>query len=138
MQTGIGIIHTLRYIGTPRYVLTDNMKSMVLHQDFPSCPIWQKDYEGLWELSGSKPSYVIRSVRLVKEHFSAGHAFWNTTSLNRGCLSLAAAGLDLKKRREERKIVIVFSDGLSNGMVSGRKHRDMPETYVSDTAIHDT
>ena len=52
--------------------------------------------------------------------------------------ALAAAGLDLKKRREEHKIIIVFSDGLPNDMVSGRKREGAPETYVGDAAIRDT
>lgn len=46
---------------------------------------------------------------------------YRATSNNRDGLALAAAGLDLKKRREEHKIIIVFSDGLPNDMVSGRK-----------------
>lgn len=27
----IGMIHSFRYMGIPKYVLTDNMKSVVLH-----------------------------------------------------------------------------------------------------------
>ena len=63
---------------------------------------------------------------------------YRATSNNRDGLALAAAGLDLKKRREEHKIVIVFSDGLPNDMVSGRKREGAPETYVGDAAIRDT
>ena len=63
---------------------------------------------------------------------------YRATSNNRDGLALAAAGLDLKKRHEEHKIVIVFSDGLPNDMVSGRKREGMPETYVGDAAIRDT
>ena len=44
----------------------------------------------------------------------------------------------LPKRREEHKIVIVFSDGLPNDMVSGRKREGAPEVYVGDAAIRDT
>ena len=53
-------------------------------------------------------------------------------------LALAAAGLDIKKRREEHKVAIVFSDGLPNDMISGRKRSGMPERYVGDAAIRDT
>ncbi len=63
---------------------------------------------------------------------------YRATSNNRDGLALAAAGLDLKKRREEHKVVIVFSDGLPNDMVSGRKHEGAPEVYVGDAAIRDT
>ena len=44
----------------------------------------------------------------------------------------------LPKRREEHKIIIVFSDGLPNDMVSGRKREGAPEVYVGDAAIRDT
>lgn len=63
---------------------------------------------------------------------------YRATSNNRDGLALAAAGLDLKKRHEEHKIVIVFSDGLPNDMVSGRKREGAPEVYVGDAAIRDT
>ena len=63
---------------------------------------------------------------------------YRATSNNRDGLALAAAGLDLKKRREEHKIIIVFSDGLPNDMVSGRKREGAPEVYVGDAAIRDT
>ena len=63
---------------------------------------------------------------------------YRATSNNRDGLALAAAGIELKKRREEHKIVIVFSDGLPNDMVSGRKRADAPETYVGEAAVRDT
>lgn len=61
---------------------------------------------------------------------------YRATSNNRDGLALAAAGVDLLKRREDHKIVIVFSDGLPNDMVSGRNHP--VETYIGDAAIRDT
>lgn len=60
------------------------------------------------------------------------------TSNNRDGLALAAAGVDLLKRREDHKIVIVFSDGLPNDMVSGRVRKNKPERYIGDAAIRDT
>ena len=63
---------------------------------------------------------------------------YRATSNNRDGLALAAAGLDIKKRREEHKVVIVFSDGLPNDMVSGRRREGAPEVYVGDAAIRDT
>ena len=63
---------------------------------------------------------------------------YRATSNNRDGLALAAAGVDLLKRREEHKIVIVFSDGLPNDMVSGRKRLGAPEKYIGDAAIRDT
>lgn len=63
--------------------------------------------------------------------------YW-ATSNNRDGLALAAAGVDLLKRREDHKIVIVFSDGLPNDMVSGRKRSGKPEKYIGEAAIRDT
>lgn len=61
---------------------------------------------------------------------------YRATSNNRDGLALAAAGVELLKRREDHKIVIVFSDGLPNDMVSGRNHP--VEKYIGDAAIRDT
>ena len=61
---------------------------------------------------------------------------YRATSNNRDGLALAAAGVGLLKRREDHKIVIVFSDGLPNDMVSGRNHP--VEKYIGDAAIRDT
>lgn len=63
---------------------------------------------------------------------------YRATSNNRDGLALAAAGFDLLKRREDHKIVIVFSDGLPNDMVSGRVRANTPEKYIGDAAIRDT
>ena len=41
----IGMIHAFMYMGVPKYVLTDNMKSVVIRRDYEGHPIWQKDYE---------------------------------------------------------------------------------------------
>lgn len=48
----IGMIHAFGYMGIPRYVLTDNMKSVVLHRDFEGHPVWQKDYEAFMKTIG--------------------------------------------------------------------------------------
>lgn len=63
---------------------------------------------------------------------------YRATSNNRDGLALAAAGIDLLKRREDHKILIVFSDGLPNDMVSGRVRPGIPEKYVGNAAIQDT
>lgn len=63
---------------------------------------------------------------------------YRATSNNRDGLALAASGIDLLKRREDHKIVIVFSDGLPNDMVSGRKRSGKPEKYIGEAAIRDT
>jgi len=63
---------------------------------------------------------------------------YRATSNNRDGLALAAAGVDLLRRREEHKIVIVSSDGLPNDMVSGRKRPGDPGKYVGEAAVRDT
>lgn len=63
---------------------------------------------------------------------------YRATSNNRDGLALAAAGVDLLRRREDHKILIVFSDGLPNDMVSGRTRSGVPEKYIGDAAARDT
>lgn len=93
----IGMIHTFLYMGIPEYVLTDNMKSVVLHRDFEGHPVWQKDYEAFMRTVGfrtklCKPRHpftkgkVERLVRFVKDNFLADRVFWNITDLNRAAL----------------------------------------------------
>lgn len=89
----IGMIHAFQYMGVPRYVLTDNMKSVVLHRDLEGHPVWQKDYEAFMRTVGfdtklCKPRHpftkgaVERLVRFVKENFLADRVFCNVTDLN--------------------------------------------------------
>lgn len=93
----IGMLHAFGYMGIPEHVLTDNMKSVVLHRDFEGHPVWQKDYESFMKTVGfqtklCKPRHpftkgkVERLVRFVKENFLAGRVFWNITDLNRAAL----------------------------------------------------
>ena len=94
----IGMIHAFGYMGNPKYVLTDNMKSVVLHRDFEGHPVWQKDYEAFMKTVGfqtklCKPRHpftkgkVERLVRFVKENFLVGRIFWNITDLNHAVLN---------------------------------------------------
>ena len=94
----IGMIHAFQYMGIPEYVLTDNMKSVVLKRDYNGLPIWQKDYENFMKAVGfktklCKPRHpftkgkVERLVRFVKENFLADRIFHNLTDLNRDALA---------------------------------------------------
>ena len=80
------MIHTFQYMGIPRFVLTDNMKSVILHRDLERRPVWQKDYETFMKTIGfetklCKPRHpftkgqVERLVRFVKENFLADRVF---------------------------------------------------------------
>lgn len=89
----IGMIHAFIYMGIPKYVLTDNMKSVVIKRDNEGKPIWQKDYEVFmnnlcFETKLCKPRHpftkgaVERLVRFVKENFLIGRIFNELTDLN--------------------------------------------------------
>ena len=89
----IGMVHAFQYMGIPRFVLTDNMKSVVLHRDLEGHPVWQKDYETFMKTVGfetklCKPRHpftkgkVERLIRFVKENFLVGRVFSNITDLN--------------------------------------------------------
>lgn len=89
----IGMIHAFQYMGVPRFVLTDNMKSVVIRRDMEGHPVWQKDYESFMRAVGfetklCKPRHpftkgkVERLVRFVKENFLVDQVFSNVTDLN--------------------------------------------------------
>ncbi len=89
----IGMLHAFMYMGVPKYVLTDNMKSVVIKRDYTGHPIWQKDYEIFmgnigFETKLCKPRHpftkgsVERLVRFVKDNFLAGRVFTELTDLN--------------------------------------------------------
>ena len=89
----IGMIRAFQYMGMPKVVLTDNMKSVVLHRDLEGHPVWQKDYEDFMKALGfetklCKPRHpftkgkVERLVRFVKDNFLAGRVFYHVTDLN--------------------------------------------------------
>lgn len=93
----IGMIHAFQYMGIPERVLTDNMKSVVLHRDDEGRPVWHPDYEAFMRTVGfetrlCKPRHpftkgaVERLVRFVKENFIAGRTFYNLTDLNEAAL----------------------------------------------------
>lgn len=94
----IGMIHAFAYMGIPKYVLTDNMKSVTLGHDSDGHPIWQADYDAFMKTVGFQTKLckvahpftkgkVERLVRFVKENFLAGRAFTNITDLNAEALN---------------------------------------------------
>lgn len=93
----IGMLHGFAFMGIPEYVLTDNMKSVVIRRDMDGNPVWQKDYESFMNTVGfhtklHKPRHpftkgkVERLVRFVKENFLAGRSFYNYSDLNDAAL----------------------------------------------------
>ena len=93
----IGMIHAFGVMGVPRYVLTDNMKSVVIDRNAFGEPIWNINYSQFMEDIGfktklCKPCHpftkgqVERLVRFVKENFLVGRVFLNVTDLNNKAL----------------------------------------------------
>ena len=89
----IGMIHAFQYMGIPRFIFTDNMKSVILHRDLEGHPVWQKDYETFMKTIGfetklCKPRHpftkgaVERLIRFVKENFLSDRVFCDVTDLN--------------------------------------------------------
>ena len=93
----IGMIHAFQYLGIPRYILTDNMKSVVDHRNLEGKPVWNREYEGFMNTLGFQTKLckarhpytkgkVERLVRFVKGNFLIGRTFWNVTDLNQQAL----------------------------------------------------
>ncbi|MBQ5421235.1 MAG: hypothetical protein IIU26_03305, partial [Clostridium sp.] len=57
---------------------------------------------------------------------------------NRDGLAIRAAGLDLLKRPEENRILIILSDGMPNDIIVSRKRARLFPSYSGDYAVHDT
>lgn len=89
----IGMIHAFTYLGVPEYILTDNMKSVVIKRDREGHPVWQNDYDAFMKLIGFKTKLckpyhpftkgkVERLIRFVKNNFLIGRVFGTITDLN--------------------------------------------------------
>lgn len=89
----IGMIHAFQYLGVPKTVLTDNMKSVVNGRDSEGHPVWNPEYADFMKAVGfstklCKPRHpftkgsVERLIRFVKDSFVAGRTFGNLTDLN--------------------------------------------------------
>lgn len=94
----IGMTHGFQRLGVPQYILTDNMKSIVIRRDMNGNPVWQHDYETYMKTVGfetklCKPRHpftkgsVERLIRFVKDNFLAGRYFWNYSDLNEAALA---------------------------------------------------
>ena len=93
----IGMIHGFEYLGIPKTILTDNMKSVVTGRDENGHPIWQVDYEQFmqtlhFETRLCRPRHpftkgkVERLVRFVKDNFLAGRTFHDLRDLNEAAI----------------------------------------------------
>lgn len=132
----IGMIHAFQYMGIPRYVLTDNMKSVVLRRDLNGHPVWQKDYEAFMRTVGfdtklCKPYHpftkgkVERLVRFVKENFLADRVFYNVTDLNWQALEWCHAQNNIYHR---------VVDGMPQQLHDEGRRFGVPYSYPGRTA----
>lgn len=98
----VGMVHAFMVMGVPDYVLTDNMKSVVIRRDIDGRPVWQADYATFMDCAGfktrlCKPRHpftkgkVERLIQFVKGNFLAGRAFENITQLNLEALTWCAS-----------------------------------------------
>lgn len=89
----IGMIHAFKALGIPRFVLTDNMKSVVIRRDANHNPVWQADYEVFMKTVGFHTKLckvrhpftkgkVERLIRYVKDNFMTGRVFGSLSDLN--------------------------------------------------------
>lgn len=97
----IGMVHAFAVMGVPEYVLTDNMKSVVVRRDLEGKPVWQVDYAAFMACVGFKTKLckpyhpftkgkVERLISYVKHNFAAGRRFYNATDLNAQALEWCA------------------------------------------------
>ena len=80
-------------MGVPKFILTDNMKSVVNKRDLEGHPIWNSEYEAFMNAVGfntklCKPRHpftkgkVERLIRYVKDNFLVGRVFQDISDLN--------------------------------------------------------
>ena len=113
----IGMVHAFMVMGIPEYVLTDNMKSVVVGRDAHGSPMWQLDYAAFMACVGfktrlCKPRHpftkgkVERLVQFVKGNFLAGRAFQDITQLNNEALEWCVS----QSNRYRRALDLVPAD----------------------------
>ena len=136
----IGMLHGFEYMGVPEYILTDNMKSVVIGRDEDRHPIWQKDYEVFMDTVGfktklCKPRHpftkgkVERLVRYVKTNFLAYRTFGNITDLNFEALKWC----DKRNSEYSRAVADVPCDVHSSNCLSRAsilRHNDSTLAYL--------
>ena len=88
-----GIIHGFMALGVPRFIYTDNMKSIVIRRDSDGKPIWNHDYDLFQKAAGFETRLAKiahpwtkgaaeRLVRYVKDNFIQGRKFRNISDMN--------------------------------------------------------
>ena len=83
---------------------------------------------------------ILHRFREYDDPQSANENIFNyvTSSNNRDGLAIKTAGYGLLQRSEEKKILIVLSDGKPYDVIVNRPHAKNPEPYMGKYAINDT
>ena len=83
---------------------------------------------------------ILQRYREYDEDASANEKIFNftTSSNNRDGLAIRAASLGLLEREEERKIMIILSDGRPYDVILNRPNGRNPQPYQGKYAVRDT
>ena len=109
------------------YIISEALSNVELpHRVMSFCTFW--DYT------------ILHRFREYDDPQSANENIFNyvTSSNNRDGLAIKTVGYGLLQRPEEKKILIVLSDGKPYDVIVNRPHAKNPEPYMGKYAIHDT
>ena len=83
---------------------------------------------------------ILHRLREYDDPDSASENIFNyvTSSNNRDGLAIKAAGYGLLGRREEKKIMIILSDGRPYDVIVNRPNAKNPKPYMGQYAVNDT
>ena len=109
------------------YIISEALSNVNLpHRVMSFCTFW--DYT------------ILHRFREYDDPQSANENIFNyvTSSNNRDGLAIKTAGYGLLQRPEEKKILIVLSDGKPYDVIVNRPHAKNPEPYMGKYAVNDT
>lgn len=109
------------------YIISEALSNVELpHRVMSFCTFW--DYT------------ILHRFREYDDPQSANENIFNyvTSSNNRDGLAIKTVGYGLLQRPEEKKILIVLSDGRPYDVIVNRPHAKNPEPYIGKYAIYDT
>lgn len=109
------------------YIISEALSNVDLpHRVMSFCTFW--DYT------------ILHRFREYDDPKSANENIFNyvTSSNNRDGLAIKTAGYGLLQRQEEKKILIVLSDGKPYDVIVNRPHAKNPEPYMGKYAVNDT
>lgn len=109
------------------YIISEALSNVdIPHRVMSFCTFW--DYT------------VLHRLRKYDDPRTENDNIFNyvTSSNNRDGLAIRTAGYDLLQREEDKKIMIILSDGRPNDVILNRPNARNPEPYMGKTAIADT